>query len=239
MNAMPLLPKVLLVEDDPQLARTVMAALSHDYALEYVATGQAALQAAQHTDYDVIMLDVHLPDGHGLTICKQLRERGNQTAILVVSGEANILTKIHLLDAGANDYLTKPFSLGELKARLRVLLRKQHLASNQATYLTVGDLRLDRQGHTVQFADQLIALRRKEFALLECLMEHAGSVVTRQALTRYVWQGADELWTNTVEVHVKHLRDKLDRRFGVSMIHTVYGLGYKLDVTSRLTMSGR
>lgn len=239
MNAMPQLPKVLLVEDDPQLARTVMAALSNDYAIECVASSQAALQALQRQDYDVIMLDVHLPDGHGLTICKILRERGNQTAILVVSGEANVITKIHLLDAGANDYLTKPFSLGELKARLRVLLRKQQFANIEARHLVVGDLQLDRQRHTVQFADQVIVLRRKEFALLECLMEHAGAVVTRQALTRYVWQGADELWTNTVEVHVKHLRDKLDRRFGVSMIHTVYGLGYKLDVTSRLTMSGR
>ena len=236
---MPQLPKVLLVEDDPQLARTVMAALSNDYTIECVASSQAALQALQRQDYDVIMLDVHLPDGHGLTTCKTLRERGNQTAILVVSGEANVITKIHLLDAGANDYLTKPFSLGELKARLRVLLRKQQFANIEARHLVVGDLQLDRQRHTVQFADQVIVLRRKEFALLECLMEHAGAVVTRQALTRYVWQGADELWTNTVEVHVKHLRDKLDRRFGVSMIHTVYGLGYKLDVASRLTMSGR
>lgn len=173
---------------------------------------------------------MNLPDLPGLAVCERLRERGAQCPILVLSAEASVMSKINLLDAGANDYLTKPFSVGELKARLRVLTRaNQYLYSRPTVLLAAYGLELNRQTRTVTREGTVISLRRKEFALLECLMEHAGAVVSRTTLARYAWQG-DELWTNTVDVHIKHLRDKIDRPFEQPLIRTVHGLGYKLEL---------
>jgi two-component system OmpR family response regulator len=132
-----------------------------------------------------------------------------------------------LLDAGANDYLTKPFALGELKARLRALSRVSQGVVWPAIKLEAGDITLDKQTCTVERSGQLISLRRKEFELLECLLEKAGSVVTRQELENRVWP-TQEIWTNTLDVHIKHLRDKLDLPFGTSSIQTVHGWGYML-----------
>lgn len=223
------LPKILLVEDDRSMAGALAQALRLNYDITIVSTGKQAIVKADITYYDTIVLDLNLPDAAGLSICQQLRQRGVTTPILVLSGESHVLTKIQLLDAGANDYLSKPFSLGELKARLRVMLRAKHVSSLPTIMLSVGGLTLDRQSFTVKRNGTAIRLRRKEFAVLECLMEHAGSVVTRDILTRSVWPGSGELWTNTVDVHIKHLRDKIDRPFDAALIRTVHGLGYKLE----------
>lgn len=224
------LPKILLVEDDRGIAGALIQALRNAYDIQLATTGQSAFAEVDSRHYDVIVLDLGLPDIPGSLVCRRLREQGVTIPILILTADGQVMTKINLLDTGANDYLTKPFSLGELKARLRVLTRDKHrppLALRGS--ITVGSLELDRNAHQVKREGVSIALRRKEFALLEYLMEHAGSVVSRRALARYGWQGAEDLWTNTVDVHIKHLRDKVDRPFAQPMIRTVYGMGYKLE----------
>jgi len=223
------LPRVLLVEDDRNIAGALALALRGTHEVAATASGNRALYQADSANYDLVVLDLGLPDMPGLHVCQQLRERGVDTPILILSADAHTLTKINLLDAGANDYLAKPFSLGELKARMRVLTRPTHRTARQPVgTLQAGGIRLNRQTRQVSRDGVVIKLRRKEFLLLECLMEHAGSVVTRRALTRYAWPGADELWTNTVDVHIKYLRDKIDRPFDQPLIKTIHGLGYQL-----------
>lgn len=220
----------MLVEDDPGIAKALVYALRHNYDVRTAATGGLAFYSIDTGHYDLVILDLGLPDMPGAAVCNELRERGLESPILVLTADTSILTKIKLLDAGANDYLTKPFSLGELKARLRVLTRAKQRPAKPAGRIVVGDLELDRRTRQVKREGIAISLRRKEFVLLEYLMEHAGSVVTRRALARYGWQGAEDLWTNTVDVHIKHLRDKVDRPFDRPLIRTVYGLGYKLEI---------
>lgn len=224
------LPQILFVEDDRGIASALAHALQINYRVDVAFTGQTALYKVDNGHYDIIILDLNLPDISGMIVCRQLRDRGLTAPILILTAETKVLTKISLLDAGANDYLTKPFSLGELKARLRVLTRINYQTTREADKLTINDISLDRKTRQVSCQGAVVKLRRKEFALLECLMEHAGSVVTRRALMRYAWHGAESLWTNTVDVHINHLRAKIDRPFGRSLIRTVHGLGYKLEV---------
>ena len=223
------LPKVLLVEDDRGIAGALVHALGNTYEVKAVSTAESAFYKVDTGHYDLIILDLGLPDMPGSVVCRELRERGLVAPILVLTADTGVLTKIKLLDAGANDYLTKPFSLGELKARLRALTRDRQRPVKPAGKLMVGSLELDRRAYQVKRGGVSIGLRRKEFMMLEYLMEHAGSVVTRRALARYAWHGAEDLWTNTVDVHIKHLRDKIDRPFGEPLIRTVYGVGYKLE----------
>lgn len=229
------LPRLLLVDDDRSIARALALALRSSYTVDIAGSGAQAKHAADPDRYDIIILDLNLPDMSGLNVCRQMREQGINVPILILSAEDGILTKINLLDAGANDYLTKPFSLGELKARLRALARGAAPAKPQVRELKVGSLVLDRRTHSVTRAGVPIQLRRKEFALLECLMEHVGSVVTRPTLLRHGWQGVEEPWTNTIDVHIKYLRDKLDRPFEHAVIQTVHGLGYRLIPEPALT----
>lgn len=228
MSSMQFLTRLLLVDDDTSIANALALALRNTYIVDIASSGTQALFKADNEQYGAIILDLNLPDLTGLAICKQLRNRGISAPILVLSAESQVLTKINLLDAGANDYLTKPFSLGELKARLRVLIRTVYDNRPLPRKLSVGGLVLDRQMHTVTRDGLSINLRRKEFALLECLMEHAGNVVTRTTLIRHAWQGVEDPWTNTIDVHIKYLRDKLDRPFEKAVIQTVHGLGYRL-----------
>ncbi len=232
---MQILPKVLLVEDDRGIAGALSQALQSSHDIDVAATGQLAFYKTDAAHYDILVLDLDLPDMSGLSVCQRLREGGFRTPILVLTADSRTLTKINLLDAGANDYLTKPFSLGEFKARLRVLARAaDRQPAKPAANLAISGLALNRQTHEVSRDGIKLKLRRKEFAILEYLMEHAGSVVTRRGLTRYAWYGAEDLWTNTVDVHVKHLRDKVDRPFGRPLIRTVHGIGYKLEVIPAL-----
>lgn len=222
--------KVLLVEDDRGIAGALAQALRNSHDMDIARTGQLALYKIDTGHYDVVVLDLNLPDMSGKMVCQQIRDRGINAPVLILSSESSVMTKINLLDLGADDYLTKPFSLGELKARLRALTRNRGLAVKPTGQLRVSGILLDRQTHSVRRENVEINLRRKEFALLECLMEHAGSVVNRRALTRYAWQGTEDLWTNTVDVHIKYLRDKIDRPFDKPLIRTMHGLGYKLEI---------
>ncbi|HZL07976.1 MAG TPA: response regulator transcription factor, partial [Candidatus Dormibacteraeota bacterium] len=230
VRTMQILPKVLLVEDDRSIASALSQALQSSYDIDTATTGQMAFYKTDASHYDIVVLDLDLPDMSGLAICQRLREGGFRTPILILTADSRTLTKINLLDAGANDYLTKPFSLGEFKARLRALTRAGHQIIKPPNKLAISGLELNRKTHEVSRDGMAINLRRKEFVMLECLMEHAGSVVTRRALTRYAWHGAEDLWTNTVDVHIKHLRDKIDRPFDKPLIRTVHGIGYRLEV---------
>lgn len=229
---------ILLIEDSRSIAQALRQATKLDYTLSIAHTGMSGLKLAAENKYDAIILDLNLPDMHGLDICQELRARGNTTPILILSGEDKVMSKIKLLDAGANDYLTKPFSLGELKVRLRVLLRDTQTQPSAPATLEAGDIKLDSSTHTVERSGEIIQLRRKEFAILECLMLHANKVVTRTALGNYAWHHSEAPWTNTIDVHIKHLRDKVDRPFAEPIIQTVHGIGYKLFVPRPLIASG-
>lgn len=226
---MPPLQKVLLVEDDRAIAAALKHALRTSYDVTLAGNGHLALYKTDVEHYDIIVLDLNLPDLTGMQICQQLRERGVNTPILILTGESSVLTKISLLDSGANDYLTKPFSLGELKARFRAITRQQLSSIPTPRELAISGILLNRQTNQVSREGIHISLRRKEFALLECLMEHAGTVVSRDTMMRYAWASDANLWTNTVDVHIKYLRDKLDRPFAIPLIKTVHGLGYRLE----------
>jgi two-component system OmpR family response regulator len=222
--------KLLLIEDDQHIVQALKTALAINYKLACAYDGITGLSMVAANTYDLIILDVMLPDIGGAEVCKRLRANGHNGPILILSGEAKIMTKITLLDIGADDYLTKPFSLGELKARLRVLIRRTHLPAIRQGEWIVGDLTLDHARHQVKRGGKIIQLRRKEFALLECLMQRAGTVVTRETLGVHAWHKNEDPWTNTIEVHIKNLRDKVDRPFSVPLIQTVHGVGYKLQV---------
>ncbi len=223
---------ILLIEDDRSISNALKYALASNYTLYAVATGAEGLERAKNTDFKIILLDLNLPDMNGLDICQQLRSSGIVAPILILTGEGAILSKIALLDAGANDYLTKPFSLGELKARLRVLERQITSVQPSNQFLCVNDVVLDCHSHQVRRAGTAVVLRRKEFSILECLMKNAGMVVSRQAITDYAWHDDQDPWTNTIDVHIKYLRDKIDRPFNQPLIKTIHGLGYKLDIKS-------
>jgi two-component system OmpR family response regulator len=221
--------KVLLIEDDRGIALALSQALATTHHVALAEIGRDGVRLAQQEQYDVIILDLNLPDMAGLDVCEEIRGHGNKVPILILSGESQVLSKIKLLDAGADDYLTKPFSLGELKARLRVLARTNPARDTQLRVLQVADLVLDTGQHAVKRAEQSITLRRKEFLLLECLMRRAGSVVSRATLGEYAWPNGETPWANTIDVHIKYLRDKVDRPFDGQLIQTVHGVGYKIE----------
>lgn len=224
--------KLLLIEDSRDICLALSKALATLHDMDIAMTGQLGLTHAATNQYDVIVLDLGLPDINGQEVCRKIRDFDHRTPILILSGETKVLTKIAVMDIGADDYLTKPFSLGELKVRLRALERRSSLHPVRGSRLTVTDLSLDSNTHTVIRNGHEIKLRKKEFALLECLMHNAGSVVSRQMLSNYAWHDGQETWTNTVDVHIKYLRDKMDRPFEAQLIKTVHGLGYKLESKS-------
>lgn len=229
--------RLLIIEDDSGILMTLYRALAVLYKVDTASTGSSGLRKLALHTYDAIILDLSLPDISGLRICEQLRSNGNDAPILVLSGATEVFRKVTLLDSGANDYLTKPFSIEELKARLRVLLRQSKQQTNTRHRLVVGDLTLDTLKHTIHRGRHMIQLRRKEFAILECLMQNAGMVVSRDTLTNFAWDEVNDSLTNTVDVHIKYLRDKIDRPFKTPLIKTVHGFGYKIDASKSVAHS--
>ncbi len=219
-----------MVEDDRYVIDALRRNLRTTYIIDLAQTAAESLHFAEVNEYDVVVLDLGLPDGNGLTVCHQLRALPSSPPILVLTAHAATAMKVALLDSGADDYMTKPFRIEELQARLRVLVRRESRAA-RSSIITVGDLTLNSATREVERRGTPIHLRRKEFGVLEYLMHHHGSVVTRAMIIEHVWDGNDNLWTNAVDVHIKYLRDRIDRPFGSAMIHTVHGVGYKLAAT--------
>ncbi len=225
--------KLLVIEDDLNLTLALYRALSHTYKVYTSKTATSGIKKIQTLSIDLIILDLNLPDATGLKVIKNIRQLGYNMPVLVLSGEASLDSKVDLLDNGANDYLTKPFSLAELKARIRVLLRKDNPIPFRSV-LVSPELILDPKTRQVIRNGKTIELRSKEFALLECLLRNAGSAISRAYLADYVWGEQDKMKTNSIDVHINSLRDKIDRDPNTRIIKTVHGLGYLLDTTKPL-----
>jgi DNA-binding response OmpR family regulator len=220
--------KILLIEDNKSLAESLKKHLGKSFVIDAVGTGEEGLQQALVGGQDVIILDLSLPDKNGFDVCKALRAAHVNTPILILTGAADLATRVTLLNAGADDFLTKPFSVAELKARLGALLRRPP-AIFTTDVMVVQDLTVDSTRRRVERAGTPIALRRKEFDILEYLVRNRGRPVTRAMILDHAWDGSKDTWNNTVDVHIKHLRDKIDRPFKTPLIKTAYGIGYLIE----------
>jgi DNA-binding response OmpR family regulator len=218
--------RLLIVEDDADLAHTVRDGLrEHGIDAVLAASFQQGRQRAVLGSYDVIVLDLLLPGGSGFDLCRELRRRGLTTPILLLTARDAIDDRVQGLDAGADDYLTKPFAFRELVARVRALARRPP-AIEPAVH-RVADLEVDLASHVVRRGTKLINLTAKEFALLECFVRHEGSVIDRGTITAYVWDDNHDPFTNVLEVLVRRLRRKIDDAFEPKLIHTLRGAGYR------------
>lgn len=219
--------RILVIEDERKVAEFIRNGLVEEgYAVDASFDGDAGFELASSGEYDAILLDVMLPRVDGVTLCAGLRAAGCDTPILMLTAKDAVSDKVRGLDAGADDYLTKPFAFEELLARIRALLRKKY--QHQATRLAVDDLVLDTATHTVTRAGEAIPLSVKEYALLEYLMRNAGSVVTRTMISEHVWDISFETFTNVIDVYISYLRNKIDRGRPRALIQTVRGRGYTL-----------
>ncbi len=218
---------MLVVEDDVRMAAAIRRGLRFERLVVDVAGGgEEALRLVRATDYDAIVLDVMMPGLDGFETCKQLRANGVWIPVLMLTARDAVEDRVRGLDGGADDYLTKPFSLAELTARLRALARRGPV--ERPAVLEVGDLRLDPASREVRRGDTEIGLSAREFALLETFMRRPGQVLTQMQLLESAWDLGYEQRSNVVEVYVGYLREKIDRPFGVSSIETVRGAGYRL-----------
>lgn len=217
--------RVLVVEDEHRVAVSIASALSEEgFAVDLAHDGEKALAHVGAHAYDLVVLDVMLPRLDGMSVCRQLRRSGQRMPILILSARDLVDDRVKGLDAGADDYLVKPFSMEELLARARALMRRQ--TSVGAPVLTVGELSLDPASRTVKRGGKPIALTLREYALLEYLMRHPGIVHTRTMIAEHVWDFPFDRASNVVDVYVKHLRDKIDRPESPSFIRAVRGVGY-------------
>jgi len=221
--------RILVVEDEHKIANSIKKGLEQEsYAVDVAYDGDDGFDLASTEDYDLIILDLLLPGMDGVTVCKKLREEKIHTPILMLTAKGQTADKIEGLDAGADDYLTKPFAFEELLARVRALARRPH--KSVGTILTVEDLSLDTVSYEVKRAGSQIQLSNKEFALLEYLLRHPNQILTKDQIIGHVWDYDADILPNTVEVYIGYLRNKTDKPFPKSpaLIHTVRGFGYKL-----------
>ena len=219
--------RLLLVEDDPRLARSIQQGLSiESFVVDVAPTGEAGVQRARATMYDLIILDVMLPRLDGFGVCDVLRSAGMDVPILMLSARGVVEDRVKGLQAGADDYLPKPFSFAELTARIHALLRRQQPSALRL--LKVSDLTLDPVTRIVKRGDVRIDLSAREFALLEYLMRNAGQVLTRAMIAQHVWNFSWDGLTNVIDVYVNHLRRKTELPGATRLIHAVRGAGYVL-----------
>jgi two-component system OmpR family response regulator len=219
--------RVLVVEDELKMAALIRRGLVEEgHGADVAATGEDALWMAQAHPYDAIVLDVMLPRLGGFETCKQLRDVGVWAPVLMLTARDAVDDRVAGLDAGADDYLTKPFSFAELLARLRALARRGSV--ERPAVVEAGDLRLDPASRRTWRGEYEIQLSPKEFALLETFMRRPGQVLTRLQLLEHAWDFAYENRSNVVDVYVRYLREKIDRPFGTDSIETVRGVGYRL-----------
>jgi two-component system, OmpR family, response regulator len=219
--------RVLIVEDEPKMAGLIRRGLSEEgYAADIAGTGDDALWMAAATEYDAIVLDVLLPGTNGFDVCRELRRAGVWSPVLMLTARDSVDDRVAGLDAGADDYLTKPFSFIELLARLRALARRPPL--ERPAVLEVGDLKLNPATHQAWRGDAELELSAKEFRILEAFMRRPGHVLSRLHLLEHCWDYGYENRSNVVDVYVRYLREKIDRPFGRKSIETVRGAGYRL-----------
>ena len=219
--------RILVAEDEQDLLEiTVKRLKAEGYGVDGCDNGEDAAYYLENTAYDLAILDIMMPKKDGLTILRELRERGEALPVLLLTALDAIGDRVEGLDAGADDYLTKPFAFDELLARVRMLLRRN--SKDKTDQLTVGDLTMTLSTRTVRRDGREISLSAKEFSILECLMRNRGTVLTRSQLESHVWDYDFEGGSNIIDVYVRDLRKKIDEPFEKKLIHTVRGVGYTL-----------
>lgn len=222
--------RVLIVEDDRKISAYVKRGLEEQgYAVDAAYTGREALDWAAVVNFDLIILDIMLPEMDGLTVCRTLRDRDTQVAILMLTARDAIEDRVAGLDVGADDYLVKPFALTELLARLRALARRRSTNASRSSLLQIADLTLDTLTRRVRRGGQFIELTAKEYAVLECLLRDPDRILSRTEIAEYVWNYDVYNQSNVVDVYIRNLRRKIDDPFEVRLIHTIRGAGYRLS----------
>ena len=219
--------RILVIEDEKKLASFIRRALKEKrYAVDVAHDGSEGLFLADANPYDLIILDVMLPQKDGISICRELRKKNNDVPILMLTARAELEDKINGLNSGADDYLTKPFAFAELLARVRAIVRRNQ--DTKTTKLKVADLELDQLTHKVTRSGQPIELTSTEYSLLEYLMLHANEVVTRTMISEHVWNDDYDAFSNVINVYINYLRKKIDHDFDKKLIHSLRGTGYVL-----------
>jgi DNA-binding response OmpR family regulator len=222
--------RVLIVEDERKISAYVKRGLEEQgYAVDAAYTGTEALDFADAAPYDLILLDILLPEMDGLAVCRELRRKGNRAPVLILTARDAVDDRVAGLDAGADDYLVKPFALKELLARLRALTRRTADVP-KSPVLQLADLTLDTLTRRVKRGNKAIELAAKEYAVLECLLREPERVLTRTQIAEHVWNYDVFNQSNIVDVYIKNLRRKIDDGFEVKLIHTIRGAGYRLSV---------
>ena len=220
--------RILVAEDEIDLAQALKMMLEmQKYSVEMVHDGEDALFYAESTPYDLILLDIMMPKKSGIEVVRELRSNGIHTPVLMLTAKSQLEDKVTGLEEGADDYLTKPFALDELLARVRALLRRPQTQAE--TILKIADLSLDLNTHEVFRNNQKIELTNKEFSLLEYLARNAGRPVSKEQIIAHVWDYDADILPNNIEVYISYLREKVDKPFENKLIKTVRGLGYKID----------
>ena len=220
--------RMLLVEDERKVADFVARGLrAETYALDVAYDGTIGWEMASKRQYDLIILDLMLPGMNGAELLRRVRQNGGTAAVLVLTARDSTNDKVEIFEAGADDYLTKPFAFAELLVRVKALLRRP--PTDRAHVLRVADLEVDRLSQQVRRTGKRLELTSKEYALLEYLMAHAGQVLSRTMIVEHVWDQSFENLTNIVDVYVRHLRTKVDDGFPTKLIHTVRGAGYSIS----------
>jgi two-component system copper resistance phosphate regulon response regulator CusR len=217
--------RILVVEDDPDMARFIARGLGEQaYAVDVVRSGEAALERAALTGYDLIVLDVMIPTPDGFEVARRIRNEGMVTPVLMLTARDAVSDRVAGLDAGADDYLVKPFEFAELLARVRALLRRR--VAPQLPVIEVSDLRIDTRSHRVTRSGEELSLTTKEYALLEYLAANAGRVIGRDEIAEHVWNEDFDPFSNLIEVYVGRLRRIIDRDDRPKLLHTIRGAGY-------------
>ncbi len=217
-----------MVDDEKNFADSIKEQLGDKMIIDVAYTGRDGEYLAFINEYDLIVLDYLLPDINGIDLCHNLRKANILVPILFITVRNGIKDKVTALDAGADDYIVKPLSIKELSARIRALMRRSSNVYSDSS-LKIKDLTVDVTERTVKRDDKDIYLRKKEFNLLEYMIRNQNRVLTRNMILEHVWEGGIEELSNTVDVHIKYLRDKIDRPFNKKLIKTIHGLGYKLE----------
>jgi two-component system copper resistance phosphate regulon response regulator CusR len=228
--------RILLVEDDVDVARFVRKGLVEQaYAVDVAEDGARALELVSETDYDAVVLDLTIPKIDGVAVCRNIRLNGSHVPILMLTARGSVDDKITGLDAGADDYLAKPFEFGELLARLRALLRRGSVTVSPM--IEVGELEIDTRSHRVSVDGHALTLTTKEYAVLEHLARNAGRIVTREEISEHVWNQDFDPFSNLIEVYINRLRRHIEKVSAKKLIHTVRGSGYMLEPEPATTCS--
>lgn len=221
--------KILIVEDEGKIARFVELELKHEgYEVAIAGDGQTGLDMALSGEVDLVVLDIMLPMLSGIEVCKRVREAGSDIPIIMLTAKDDVMDKVTGLDTGADDYMTKPFAIEELFARIRVALnrRKDSSKSIDDKILTAGQIRMDCQKYEVYYGEEPVALTKKEFQLLQYLLQHKNQVISREELLNNVWEYDYLGDTNVVDVYIRYIRQKIDAKYDDKIVNTVRGVGY-------------